>query len=245
MSKVFISGSISIKKLPDGVVESLRKIQDNLLEVLVGDGIDIKIQDYYKSNNYDNVCVYSIYKPPRNISSHRFQKKFILVIDDIKKERERQTLKDKAMTEDSDYSLIIWDGKSKGSHKNILRALELKKKVKVYLTYKNQFIEQIKINKNEIDFIYYENNGYSAKEVVDYLASEGKEFFKNTRALNKYLLDHKVIEKIEDIYVPLKNQELFIIETYRGKTSGLRFRNEFIDWLESRMNTPIQQDGLF
>lgn len=247
MSKVFISGSISIKQIPKNVVESLEKIQKNKLEVLVGDadGIDRKVQDYFKKNNYENICVYSIYSPPRNLSSPIFRKKLVRVTEDIKKERERQTLKDKAMTEDSDYSLVVWDGKSKGSHKNILRALELKKKVKVYLTYKNNFIEQKKINKNEIDFIYYENNGYSAKEVVDYLASEGKDYFKNTRALNKYLLDNKIIEKTEDIYTPLKNKNLFIIETYRGKASGLRFKNEFIDWLESTMGTPAQQDALF
>tara|TARA_R110002124_G_scaffold112073_1_gene266065 strand:+ start:1009 stop:1752 length:744 start_codon:yes stop_codon:yes gene_type:complete len=247
MSRVFISGSISIKKIPDNVIESLEKIQQHGLEVLVGDadGIDRKIQDYFKTTNYENVCVYSIYNPPRNISSPFFGKKLIMVEADIKKERERQTLKDTAMTEDSDYSLVIWDGKSKGSHKNILRALELQKKVKVYLTYMNQFINQQKVNKNEIDFIYYENNGYSAKEIVEYLTSEGKEYFKNTRALNKYLIDRKIIGKSDDIYIPLKNKELFIIETYRGKNSGLRFKNEFIDWLEATMVNPGHQDGLF
>lgn len=247
MSKVFISGSISIKQIPKDVIKSLENIQRSGLEVLVGDadGIDRKIQDYFKKNNYENICVYSIYSPPRNLSSPVFRKKLINVMEDIKKERERQTLKDKAMTEDSDYSLVVWDGKSKGSHKNILRALELKKKVKVYLTYTNQFIDQKKVNKNEIDFIYYEHNGYSAKEVVDYLISEGKEYFKNTRALNKYLLDNKIIEKTEDIYIPLKKQNLFIIETYRGKNSGLRFKNEFIDWIESTVNIPAKQDGLF
>ena len=181
MSKVFISGSISIKQIPKNVIQSLQSIQKNGLEVLVGDadGIDKEIQDYFKKSNYENICVYSIYSPPRNLSSPIFRKKIIKVTEDIKKERERQTLKDKAMTEDSDYSLVVWDGRSKGSHKNILRALDLKKKVKIYLTYKNQFIEQKKVNKNEIDFIYYENNGFSAKEVVDYLTSEGKEYFKD------------------------------------------------------------------
>lgn len=247
MSKVFISGSISIKQIPQNVIQSLQNIQKNGLEVLVGDadGIDKKIQDYFRKNNYENICVYSIYSPPRNLSSPTFRKKIIKVTEDLKKERERQTLKDKAMTEDSDYSLVVWDGKSKGSHKNILRALDLEKKVKIYLTYKNQFIEQKKVNKNEIDFIYYENNGFSAKEVVDYLTSEGKEYFKSTRALNKYLLDNKIVEKSEDIYVPLKNKDLFIVEFYRGKASGLRFKNEFIDWVESTMNAPAQQDGLF
>lgn len=247
MNKVFISGSISIKQIPQKVIQSLQNIQRSGLEVLVGDadGIDKKIQDYFMKNNYGNICVYSIYSPPRNLSSPTFRKKIIKVTEDLKKERERQTLKDKAMTEDSDYSLVVWDGKSKGSHKNILRALALKKKVKIYLTYTNEFIEQKKISKNEIDFIYYENNGFSAKEVVEYLTNEGKDYFKSTRALNKFLLDNKIVEKSEGIYIPLKNKDLFIVEFYRGKASGLRFKNEFIDWVESTMNAPSQQDELF
>lgn len=247
MSKVFISGSISIKKLPAGVLASLKRIQENNMTVLVGDadGIDKKIQDYFKKNNYENICVYSIYSSPRNLSSQTFQIKTINVKDDIRKERERQTFKDEAMTIDSDYSLIIWDGKSKGSYKNIIRALELNKKIKIYLSRSDRFMDRKKINKNEISFIFYENNGYSAKEVIEYLASEGKEYFENTRALNKFLIERKIIEKQNEIYIPLKNKDMFIIEEYRGRTSGIKFKNSFIDWLEANINSKQKQADLF
>jgi|28_taG_2_1085356.scaffolds.fasta_scaffold00211_11 hypothetical protein len=247
MSKVFISGSISTKTLPNGVLESLKKIQNNNMTILVGDadGIDKVIQDYFKRNNYDNVHVYSIYSSPRNLSSKTFQTKLVNVAPEITKERERQTHKDKAMSVDSDYSLVVWDGKSRGSHKNIIRALSLDKKVKVYLSNEDQFIEPKRISKNEIDFIFYENNGYSAKEVVDYLNNEGKNYFKNTRALNKFLIDKKIIEKQDEVYVPLKNHDLFIIEKYRGKISGIKFKNSFIDWLESTLDSKAKQVDLF
>ena len=54
MSKVFISGSIAIKKLPLEVIGSIKKIIDNNFEILVGDadGIDKLIQDYCLSENY-------------------------------------------------------------------------------------------------------------------------------------------------------------------------------------------------
>lgn len=247
MSKVFISGSISTKTLPNGVLESLKKIQNNNMTILVGDadGIDKVIQNHFKKNNYDNIHVYSIYSSPRNLSSKTFQTKFVNVAPEITKERERQTYKDEAMSVDSNYSLVVWDGKSKGSHKNIIRALSLDKKVKVYLSNEDRFIEPKRINKNEIDFIFYENNGYSAKEVVDYLNNEGKDYFKNTRALNKFLIDKKIIEKQDEVYVPLKNQDLFIIEKYRGKTSGIKFKNSFIDWLESMIDSKAKQVDLF
>ena len=247
MSKVFISGSISTKELPSGILQSLEKIQKHNMTILVGDadGIDKAIQDYCEKSNYKNVCVYSIYSSPRYLSSNSFEKKFIYVDDKIIKERERQTYKDEAMTVDSDYSLIIWDGRSKGSYYNIIRALTHNKKIKVYLSTIKQFLEQRKINRNEIDFIFYENNGYSAKEIVEYLTSEGKDYFKNTIALNKFLMDKKIIEKQGETYVPLQNQDLFIIEKYRWKISGLKFRNSFIDWLEKAVDNKVEQDELF
>lgn len=247
MSKVFISGSISIKRIPKDIVISLKKIQKNKLEVLVGDalGIDKAIQDYFMKSDYNDICVYSIYPTPRNLSSPKFCTKMVEVTDDLKSEREKQTLKDKAMTEDSDYSLVIWDGKSRGSYQNILRALELRKKIKVYLTNINQFIEQEKVSRNEISFIYRDNNGYSAKEVVEYLANEGKEHFKSTKDLNKYLIEQKIIEKSEGVYIPISNENLFIVDRYKGKVSGLKFKNQFFDWLESSLSLASQQNELF
>ena len=43
-----------------------------------------------------------------------------------------QTYKDEAMSNDSDFSFVIWDGKSKGSFANILRAIDSNKFAKVY-----------------------------------------------------------------------------------------------------------------
>jgi hypothetical protein len=59
---VFISGSISMKKLPQKVINSINKIIDQNFEILVGDasGIDTLVQEYCLSLNYFNVTVYSI-----------------------------------------------------------------------------------------------------------------------------------------------------------------------------------------
>ena len=79
MSKVFISGSISTKELPSGILQSLEKIQKHNMTILVGDadGIDKAIQDYCEKSNYKKMCVYSIYSSPRYLSSNSFEKKFI------------------------------------------------------------------------------------------------------------------------------------------------------------------------
>ncbi len=114
MNKVFISGSIAIKKIPTSIEKSINKIIETGMEILVGDaeGIDTMVQNYCKRLNYYNVTVYSIYASPRYMVSD-FRKKYIIPRSDSKKERELQQEKDAAMTTASDYSLVIWDGKSK------------------------------------------------------------------------------------------------------------------------------------
>ncbi|MBN2825368.1 MAG: hypothetical protein JXQ76_08595, partial [Campylobacterales bacterium] len=130
-NKVFISGSISIKKLPQEVINSINKIINQNFEILVGDanGIDTLVQDYCLSLNYFNVTVYSISIPPRYKASEDFKTKYIEVSHSTKKERERQQQKDKAMTMDSEFTFAIWDGKSRGTYDNILRGLENNKKI--------------------------------------------------------------------------------------------------------------------
>jgi len=239
MSKVFISGSISIKKLPLEVVESIRKIIENKIHILVGDadGIDTLIQDFCLSENYTNLTVYSISAMPRYKASEKFNFKHIFPDDNIKKERARQQEKDKAMTLDSEFSFVIWDGKSKGSYANLMRVLENNKKIKVYNNISKTFLEQSKINKDEIEYIYRENNGYTASEVVQYLKDEVIDVFQRTQDLNKYLIEQSIIKKDQNIYTPTNgHEELFIIDKYRGKVKGIKFKNEFISWIENNLN---------
>lgn len=247
--KVFISGSISIKHIPEKVKESLGKISQGNLTALIGDadGIDILIQRFFKNIAYYNVKVYSIYTHPRNLATKNFETESIFVSQDIKSERDRQAYKDAEMSKDCDYNLVIWDGKSKGSYNNILRAIEQKKPVKVYLSTINDFLPQNQVNANEIQYIFYENNGYTAAEVVEYLKEDGCDFFKNTRELNKYLLDNNILTKIDGAYKPISMQELFLIEKYKGKETGIKFKNPFIDWIKNSISksNSAKQDDLF
>lgn len=239
MKKVFISGSISIKKLPIEVINSIKKIIENKIQILVGDadGIDTLIQDFCLNENYTNLTVYSISAIPRYKASNEFKFKHIFPDEEIKKERARQQEKDKAMTLDSEFSFVVWDGKSKGSYANLIRALENNKKIKIYDNTAKYFFEPSKINKTEIEFIYRENNGYTASEVVQYLKDEVINTFQRTQDLNKYLIEQSIIKKDHDIYTPVHGHEkLFIIDKYRGKIKGIKFKNEFISWIEKNLS---------
>ncbi len=201
-NRVFISGSISIKNLPQDVKNSIHKIVNNQMKILVGDanGIDSLVQNYCFSLGYFNLTIYSITSQPRFLASDKFNLKQIEVLGEIKKARERQQQKDKAMTKDSEYSFVIWDGKSKGSYANLIRAFEQNKKIKLY---QDGFLKQSEINKKNIESIYRKNNGYTTFEVVKYL----KNSFHRTQDLNKYLLQNSIIKKDNNIYQPMSKYE--------------------------------------
>jgi len=183
-----------------------------------------------------NVVVYYVTDMPRNLATREFETKHICVSSSSKNERERQMQKDKEMTNDSHFSFIIWDSKSKGSYSNIIRALEQDKRVKLYLINESKFLEQDKIKKLNIEFIFRESNGYSASEVISYLKNNVTEKFERTQNLNKYLVEKSVIRREGRIYVPERNySHLFIIKKHKGKTTGFTFKNAFIDWLEKEL----------
>ena len=248
MNKVFISGSISIKKLPQEVIKSIQIMIDKNMGILVGDasGIDSLVQDFCDENNYFNVVVYTITSIPRYKANQEFQEKRILVNQNIKSERERQTYKDKAMSEDSTFSLVVWDGSSKGSYENIIRALKNKKQVKVYYQELDKYLDNKKITIDEINYIYREKNGYTASEVIELLQDQGIENYRRTQDLNKFLVDQNLLIKEGKIYQPKdENSELFIIKKYRGKISGINFSNKFIEWIEENSPKELHQNSLF
>ncbi len=163
---VFISGSMNISHLDDNVKRSFDRIIDHNLPVLVGDapGIDTLVQEYFNSRNYYNVTVYSIFHSPRNLASSNFT---IKKIDPKQyKGRKAQEEKDKAMTNDSSYSFVIWNGKSKGSLNNILRSLEKNQKLKVYYLPQKRFLMKEELSKNNIMKLYYQHNGIGFRELT-------------------------------------------------------------------------------
>ena len=248
VNSVFISGSIAIKKLPSRVKESIQTMIDKKMTILVGDapGIDTLVQDLCSKQEYINVIVYTITSSSRYKANKNFQEKSIFVDQEIKKERERQTYKDKAMSEDSTFSLVIWDGSSKGSYANTLRALESHKKVKVYYQGVDDYLPAQKITPIELEFIYRENNGYTASEVVEYLQNNGIEIYNRSQDLNKFLINENLLVKEGTVYQPTKkNSDLFIVEMYRGKPRGVKFNNQFIDWIESIATQPKLEQTSF
>jgi hypothetical protein len=137
--KIFISGSISIKKLDIDVLQRIDSIIAKNYTVLVGDakGVDSLVQDYLYSKEYRNVIVYSTGNPRHNLFNWNNKKVYS---NNYQNTRKFYTIKDIELTKDCDYGFAIWDGKSKGTLNNINRLKEFNKKVLIYLNKQKKFI---------------------------------------------------------------------------------------------------------
>jgi len=125
--KIFISGSISIKKLRKRDYPFLEELVEGNKTILIGDayGVDKAVQEYLHRNEYQNVIVYYSGENIRN-NIGNWQTEHILNPDNLMG-RLLYKLKDKAMDDDCDSALMFWNGKSKGTQLNMEYLDELDK----------------------------------------------------------------------------------------------------------------------
>ena len=116
MSTVFVSGSRSITTLDDEARRALDRIMRLGFNFVVGDGygVDIAVQHYLKSKNYQPVTVYHIGKKPRNNAG--YPTRYV--------PSPFQTQKNVEMAQAADYGLAIWDGRSRETAEAIQRMKE-------------------------------------------------------------------------------------------------------------------------
>lgn len=117
--KVFISGSIKIKDVPNCAIEKINSIIDKNFQILIGDanGVDSLIQKYLVKKSFQNVVVYFAGDSVRNNLGNWPTKQ--IIGNNKEKGRALYTLKDIEMAVDADCGLMIWDGESKGTLANI------------------------------------------------------------------------------------------------------------------------------
>ena len=123
--KIFIGGSKEIGALPYRMKKILYSIVKLSHGILIGDcyGTDLAVQQYLNKLKYRNVTVYTACKKARNNIGN--WKEISVRTDKRGFEAHRQ--KDSLMAEECDFSIMLWNGKSKGTYANI-RELEDKGK---------------------------------------------------------------------------------------------------------------------
>lgn len=145
MNNIFISGTAgfgtkAITSLPQSVTQYLDACIDQNYQILIGDciGIDSLVQEYINKRGYNNIIVYCSGSNCRNIANPNWRVKHVNVPYGVRG-RDFFAAKDKAMAQDADYALAIWDGKSKGTGTNIDNMKAQNKTVIIYRTDKAYF----------------------------------------------------------------------------------------------------------
>ncbi len=140
MTRVFLGGSRKISRLNDTIRKRLDEIVHRDMEVIVGDanGADRALQAYFADQRYPNVTVYYVGKTPRNnVGSWRTQR---VDTPPGAKGFEFYSAKDRAMAEDADCGLMLWDANSRGTLANVQALVNRSKPVAVYISKSRRFV---------------------------------------------------------------------------------------------------------
>lgn len=141
-TRVFIAGSRAITTIPVVVRKRLENIVERGFTVLVGDasGADKAVQTFLHDRGYRDVIVFCTGETPRN-NVGRWTLRRIASAGSRKGTREYFTQKDRAMTDEATVGLMLWDGESVGTLKNVLRLLQHGKPVAVYRRDTKTFVD--------------------------------------------------------------------------------------------------------
>ena len=195
MRKIFISGSISSKEVPQEVIKSVDDSRKRNYTILIGDakGIDKNIQDMLKADNYKNVEVYHVGPSPRNLSDREWIDRRIPVDTENEKffkngkyTREAQMIKDKAMSNDADFGLVIWQDTSKNRFGNI--SVSKGSLNNIYnLLVQNKYVGLFYIPKPEKGIMKFKNIAEFEEQVIEKLVQkETKDnYYKMKKNANK------------------------------------------------------------
>ena len=134
MTSVFVGGSRRLGRVNAELARRLDNIIDRNLCVLVGDanGFDRATQQYCADNDYREVVVYCTQGQYRNnVGDWPIH---AVPYNGRDRGREFYTAKDDAMLRDADYGLFAWDGKSKGTLRNVQKMAERLRPCLVYIS---------------------------------------------------------------------------------------------------------------
>jgi len=142
MTVVFVGGSRHVARLSAEVCRRLDRIVEQNFRVVVGDanGADRAVQAYLQACHYRQVEVFCSGNTTRN-NVGNWPVRNVAVAKPSKRDRAFYTAKDREMTVEANFGLMIWDGKSTGTLMNIVRLIQQKKKAVLYITKQEKFVE--------------------------------------------------------------------------------------------------------
>jgi hypothetical protein len=140
MKRVFLGGSRKVSRLNAGIRTRLEDIVRRDLQVLIGDanGADKAMQRQLADWEYQNVLVYFVGSRPRNNEGSWATRQ--VPTPPGARGFDFYSVKDRAMADDSECGLMLWDGESRGTLANVRTLAEAGKPVAVYVAPFRRFI---------------------------------------------------------------------------------------------------------
>jgi hypothetical protein len=140
MNKVFIGGSRRLSRLNSDVRHRLDNIIETGLTVLVGDanGADKAVQEYLADKRYNNVIVFCSGSRCRN-NVGSWPARHLSQPQQVRRDFAYYAAKDRAMVDETDYGLMLWDGESRGTLTSVVDLTRQGKPVVVYVSPRKSF----------------------------------------------------------------------------------------------------------
>jgi hypothetical protein len=138
--KVFVGGSRRLPRLNRDVKRRIDNIIKKGLAVIIGDanGADKAVQRYLHSKHYNNVLIFCMADNCRNNIGDWPTRK-ITGAGPGSRDFVYYSIKDRAMAEEADYGLMLWDGRSRGTLTSIVHLVRQGKPVVVYIAPRRSF----------------------------------------------------------------------------------------------------------
>lgn len=177
--KVFVSGSSKTqnkespyyrKRLPPAVRDKLDYFMGRKNTILVGDapGVDTQVQKYLKKKHYKNVEVYGAGDSPRYLANKRWKTHNFNSSKYPVGSKEWLAEKDKAMAKDATHGLavVIDNGGSKATRKNVQRLVKEGKPVSVYELSSDRLSDKWTTNAVSNDELSRTLTGYRNRDAI-------------------------------------------------------------------------------
>jgi hypothetical protein len=132
--KVFVAGSRRLSRLNKDVMRRIDSIVDKGFTIIVGDanGVDRAVQHYLKDIGYGNVLVFCMEGGCRNNIGDWPTRKITATVPG-RRDFAYYATKDRAMAQEADYGLMLWDGRSRGTLTNVVHLVRQGKPVLIYI----------------------------------------------------------------------------------------------------------------
>jgi len=138
MTTVFIGGSRAVSRLNPLIRAKLDDLMKRHCTIFIGDanGADKAVQQHLVAAGYRHVVVFCMDECRNNLGGWPTRTSRAT---GVKKDFAYYATKDRAMAEEANCGVMLWDGRSQGTLNNILNLVAARKKTLVYLAPAREF----------------------------------------------------------------------------------------------------------